>query len=159
MTRYEKLNPYGVEGRMGVEKGSCPGVFEVGGRRVVVMLCADLWHTRSFAEIGRPDLVLVPSFSVTQWPSPRPARMLWRHMAVSRAYEFASFVGISDWGAASAYEGHHSSAAAGWASPCPDSSESFFQPLSRRRISAHVLDFARLDDFRADRLRRNFLAD
>lgn len=81
VTDYEKLNPYGVEGTIGVERGSSPGFFEVGGRRVVVLICADLWHSGSFTDIGRPDLVLVPSFSVTQWPSTRPARILWRHMA------------------------------------------------------------------------------
>lgn len=156
---YEKLNPYGVEAHLGINKGSSIGALEIGGRRVVVMLCADLWHSQSFASVGRPDVLLVPSFSITQWPSPQPARTLWRHMAVSRAYEFATFVGISDWSAASEYEGQRASGAGGWATPCPETGSAFFQPMSRRRLSAHIIDFDRLGRFREDRRRRAFLGD
>jgi predicted amidohydrolase len=156
---YEKRNPYGAETTLGIARGESVGVLEIGGRKVLVLICADLWDSRSFDEIDRPDLVLVPSFSISQWPASRSARTLWRHMAVSRAYEFATFVGISDWGAASEYEGHRSSAVAGWASPCAIPPEPFFRPLSRKRLSVHSLRFDDLDKLTADRRRRGFLVD
>jgi hypothetical protein len=127
--------------------------------RVLVSLCADFWYSELFDRSSLPDLVLVPAFSLTQWPSARSAKLLWRHMAVSRAYEFLTFVGISDWGPASQYRGQRSSAVAGFATPCPKRRETFFLALAPKRIAAFNLDFDRLRAFREDRIRRGFPVD
>jgi predicted amidohydrolase len=85
---YGKLHPYGVELRDGVVPGRLGGGFRVGGRRLRVLLCADLWYSASLTPGAGTDLLLVPAFSVTQWATPAPARALWQHMSVARAYEF-----------------------------------------------------------------------
>lgn len=158
VAEYEKLHPYGIEGALGISKGTRVGMFEVHGRKVLILLCADFWFSKSF-ELGSslPDLVLVPTFSITQRSSPAPARSLWKHMAISRAYEFAAYVGISDWARTCSYHGHQSSAVAGLADPRPPSSNGFYKGLAARRVAPFSLDFSRLQALRDNRRLRDFL--
>jgi predicted amidohydrolase len=158
LCRYEKVNPYGVEHERAVAAGSSPGWFEYAGRQVVVLLCADLWFSRVFHSLPvEADVVLVSSFSVSQKPEPRHPRALWQHMAVSRAYEFGAFVGISDWAHPVEYAGTPSSGVAGLATPNPRLHESFFRPVGDVSFEVFELDFGRLDELRADRRRRGFV--
>ncbi|WP_179154981.1 carbon-nitrogen hydrolase family protein [Microbispora sp. GKU 823] len=155
---YEKLNPYGDERAAGVLGGSRPRAVEVGGHRLLVLLCADFWYFDSLAAESGPDLVIVPAFSVTQRPSPAIARSLWRHMAVSRAYEVTAFVAISDWAHPSAYRGRTGCGVAGFADPNPATSRGLFRGLGNRRLAAFEPDFAALTDLRDNRRNRNFAA-
>ncbi|TMA96326.1 MAG: carbon-nitrogen hydrolase family protein [Deltaproteobacteria bacterium] len=130
--RYEKVRPYAGE-RASVRPGRSIGEFTIAGRRILVLVCADFW----FADVilgatALPDLMLVPALSVTRKPTPEYSRALWRHLAVSRAYEYGVYVGISDW------------------------AEQLFRPLGGSRLMVHELDFDRLEAFRRDRRSRGF---
>jgi predicted amidohydrolase len=71
VSSYHKLRPYGVEGALGVRAGERFGWFEVSGRRVLVLVCADLWFSEVFHQLpAPPDLILVLTFSISQRPSP-----------------------------------------------------------------------------------------
>src|SRR5207244_1755107 len=81
--------------RESVRPGRCIGEFTIAGRRILVLVCADFW----FADVilgatALPDLMLVPALSVTRKPTPAYSRALWRHLAVSRAYEYGVYVGL-----------------------------------------------------------------
>ncbi|MER6945387.1 carbon-nitrogen hydrolase family protein [Nonomuraea sp. NPDC000554] len=155
---YDKLNPYGVERRRGVLPGRGEGVFEVYGRRFHVLLCADLWYSELLARSEATDVVLVPAFSVTQWPTPDPARALWQHMCVARAYEFTAYVAVSDWHHASTYDGQPCAGVTGFADPYPARPGGYFTARPGHPVSAHRLDFDRLDSFRLNRAQRGFNA-
>lgn len=155
---YGKLHPYGVELRDGVVPGRLGGGFRVGGRRLRVLLCADLWYSASLAPGAGTDLLLVPAFSVTQWATPAPARALWQHMSVARAYEFMTYVAVSDWHHETTYHGQPCAGVTGLADPCPAGDSEFFTGLPGAAVTAHRLDFARLDRFRLNRAERNFIA-
>jgi predicted amidohydrolase len=158
---YEKLRPYADE-RKRVQGGGAFGELTIGGRRVMILICADFWFSDVFPRAqALPDLVLVPAFSVSRKPQPDYSRALWRHLAVARAYEFGVFVGISDW----AYRappwkpgdgGRPASAVAGFADATTVDPAHFFVPLAQDWVRVFSLDFARLDSFRADRLGRGF---
>ncbi len=98
ISRYEKLRPYGIESKLGIVPGKLTGQFDVNGCRVLVLICADFWYSEVFLSRlqPRPALILVPTFSISSRAAPVAARSLWRSMAVSRAYEFGAYVGISD---------------------------------------------------------------
>jgi len=154
--RYEKQRPYGTASDQ-VMAGATPGELTIAGRRVLVVVCADFWFSDVFQRLAAlPDLVLVPACSVTRKPTPRFARALWRHMAVARAYEYGTFVAISDWARASSLPGAPG-AVAGFADPTRTEPRQFFSAVGREGLAAHVLDFAALDRFRADRSERRFL--
>ncbi|MGH9195198.1 MAG: carbon-nitrogen hydrolase family protein, partial [Acidimicrobiia bacterium] len=159
VAEYEKLNPYGIEGAFGVSRGELTGSFDLNGSKVLVLLCADFWFSANFAQAqALPDLVLVPTFSITQRTSPRPAKSLWKHMAISRSYEFAAYVGISDWAMSCTYHGQKSSGVAGLANPRPKDGRGFFEAMSSKRIALFTMDFARLHSLRENRRDRGFLA-
>ncbi len=152
VAEYDKVHPYGVEQQTGVIPGAPSHGFELLGRRAQVLLCADLWYSGSLARLADPvDVVLVPAFSVTQWGTPLPARTLWEHMSVARAYEFMTYVAVSDWHHEATYHGHPCAGVTGLANPCPTTGV-FFTPGA----TVHDLDFPRLTAFRADRATRNF---
>jgi len=154
--RYEKVRPYAGE-RERVRPGRCLGEIALGGRRILVLLCADFW----FADVilgatALPDIVLVPALSVTRKPTPEYSRALWRHLAVSRAYEYGVYVGISDWAHDSELPTLPAAGVAGFADPTATDPALFFQPLGDARLAVHDLDLARLEAFRHDRRSRGF---
>ncbi|TMA35625.1 MAG: carbon-nitrogen hydrolase family protein [Deltaproteobacteria bacterium] len=154
--RYEKVRPYAGE-RERVQPGRCVGEIAIAGRRILVLLCADFW----FADVilgatTLPDVVLVPALSVTRKPTPEYSRALWRHLAVSRAYEYGVYVGISDWAHESELPLLPAAGVAGFADPTGTDPEKLFQPLGASALAAHELHFDRLEDFRRDRRSRGF---
>ncbi|MEV0388376.1 carbon-nitrogen hydrolase family protein [Nonomuraea sp. NPDC050643] len=156
LTEYDKVHPYGLELRSGVRPGRPSEGFELHGRRLHVLLCADMWYSASLAGHERLDAVLVPAFSVTRWDGPAPARELWQHMSVARAYEFMTYVAVSDWHHETTYHGHPCAGVTGFADPCPRTHAGFFTGPPDAPVSAHDLDFERLDAFRHDRAARGF---
>ncbi|MGW7477937.1 carbon-nitrogen hydrolase family protein [Nonomuraea muscovyensis] len=161
LAEYGKRHPYGVEHRAGVRPGSAGDGFEVGGRRLHVLICADLWYSADLVRrrAAPIDVLLVPAFSVTQWPAPDPARLLWRHMSVARAYEFMMYVAVSDWHHEAAYDGQRCAGVTGVADPCPSVPGDYFTAGPQAPLWVRDLDFDRLDAFRADRTRRGFTHD
>ncbi|MFG1946601.1 carbon-nitrogen hydrolase family protein [Nonomuraea sp. NPDC048826] len=154
LAEYGKAHPYGVERRDGVVPAPAGVGFEVGGRRVRVLLCADLWYSGSLA--GPPaDVVVVPAFSVTQWPTPGPARSLWQHMSVARAYEFMTYVAVCDWHHEADYHGQPCAGVTGLANPSPADGAGFFTARPSA-VAAYELDFERLGSFRRNRADRSF---
>ncbi|MCF6471235.1 carbon-nitrogen hydrolase family protein [Nonomuraea sp. MG754425] len=156
LLEYDKAHPYGVELRSGVRPGRPGAGFELDGRRLHVLLCADLWYSASLTGREGLDAVLVPAFSVTRWDGPAPARELWQHMSVARAYEFMTYVAVSDWHHETTYHGHPCAGVTGLANPCPQTHAGFFTGPPGAPVSVHELDFDRLDAFRHDRAERGF---
>ena len=155
---YQKMRPYGVEADLGVKAGTHAGSFALRGRTIAVFVCSDFWYSESFFHNGErpPDLVIVTTFSITQRSSPMLARTLWKHMAVARAYEFAAYVGVSDWRAGCTYRGQPSCGVAGLANPRPVGRNGFFSALNRRTLALHELNFERLEGLRTNRSERGF---
>jgi len=151
--RYEKLRPYADE-RTRVREGRSLGEFTVGGRRLLVLVCADFWFSDVFYRAAAlPDLILVPAFSVSRKPTPDYSRTLWRHLAVTRAYEFGAYVGISDWMHTSDWP--TASGVSGFADPTAVDPDRLFTPTGGE-VRVYELDWAALDGFRADRMARGF---
>ena len=172
--RYEKLRPYANE-RGWVSPGSELGELTIGGRNVLVLICADFWFSDLIQRARRlPDLVLVPALSVTRKPTPEYSRALWRHLCIARAYEFGAYVGVSDWGypselvpaaettpdvralRAAGELPRFSSGVAGFADPTTTDPERMFQPVGSSAIRAYPIDFGALETFRRDRIDRGF---
>jgi predicted amidohydrolase len=154
--RYDKLRPYANE-RAIVSPGSRLGEVEVGSRKLLILICADFWFGDLFQRATRlPDLALVPALSVTRKPTPDYARALWRHLAISRAYELGIFIGISDWAHGSRLPLGFASGVAGFADPTSTDPHAFFRPVSEAALATFNLDFAALEAFRADRIERGF---
>ncbi|WP_166427050.1 carbon-nitrogen hydrolase family protein [Nonomuraea mesophila] len=156
LAEYDKVHPYGIERRSGVLPGRPGTGFDLHGRRLRVLLCADLWYSASLAGHDGLDAVLVPAFSLTRWDGPAPARELWRHMSVARAYEFVTYVAVSDWDHEATYLGQPCAGVTGLANPCPPAHTGFFSAPPTAPVSVHTLDFDRLDAFRHDRTARGF---
>jgi omega-amidase len=161
ISRYDKLWPYRIELKLGIAPGTAAGQFDVSECRVLILVCADFWYSSVIMSRlnPRPDLILVPSFSASLRRSPVAARSLWRSMAVSRAYEFGAYVGISDWAHPSDYHGMKSSSVAGLADPRPQNHNGFFSAVGRRTIVAYELDLTRLRWLRQHRSAQAFLSE
>jgi predicted amidohydrolase len=161
IARYEKQRPYGIESQLGVVPGSSMGTFDVAGLRVLVMICADFWY--SAVLLGhlapRPDIILVPTLSISRRPSPEVARSLWKSMAVARAYEFGVYVGISDWAYPAEYHGLRASSVAGFADPRASIRGGFFSSLGKRAIAHYDVHLNRLRALREHRSAHAFLSD
>lgn len=161
ISRYEKQRPYGIESQMGVLPGKSVGTFDAAGLRVLVMICADFWY--SAVLLGhlapRPDMILVPTLSISRRPSPRVARSLWKSMAVARAYEFGVYVGISDWAYPAEYHGLRASSVAGFADPRASIRGGFFSSLGKRAIADYDVQLNRLRALREHRSAHSFLSD
>jgi omega-amidase len=154
--RYEKLRPYASE-RQFIEPGTGLGEFTFCGANVLVLICADFWFVDLVLGATRaPDVVLVPALSVTRKSSPDYSRAMWRHLAISRAYEFGAYVGVSDWAYPSELPIHFTAGAGGFADPTALDPEKFFAPIGEAGVAVHELDFATLDAFRKDRVARGF---
>jgi predicted amidohydrolase len=158
---YDKLRPYGIEGVLGVVPGKAVGQFEIKGCRVLILVCADFWYSKVFIRQirPRPDLILVPTFSISRRSSPRMARSLWRSMAIARAYEFSVYVGISDWAYPCEYHGSKSCSVAGLANPRPADDKGFFDRIGDRSLVKYELDLPRLRELRRHRNEHAFLSD
>lgn len=155
---YDKAHPYGVDAEADVDPGTRRGVVEIGGRRVLVLLCADFWHSALVHESElQTDLIAVPSFSVSRLRPPTPARTIWHHMAIGRAYEFGSFVAISDWATSASFRENPSAGVAGIAHPHPVAGQRLFDPIGRRSLAHRNLDLTVLDRLRDDRSHQRFL--
>ncbi|MCB2203324.1 carbon-nitrogen hydrolase family protein [bacterium] len=153
---YDKLRPYADE-RTRVDPGTRLGEFDVNGRRVMVLVCADFWFSDLFLQAETlPDLVLVPALSVTRKPEPDYSRRLWRHLAISRAYEFGLFVGISDWAHDSELPKLRTSGVGGFADTTQVDPDGFYMPIGSESVRSITPDFAALDRFRHDREARGF---
>jgi predicted amidohydrolase len=155
LASYEKLRPYADE-RSRVQSGGALGELTIGGRNLLVLICADFWFSDVFYRArALPDLVLVPAHSVSRKPSPDYSRALWQHLAVARAYEFGVYVGISDWAHAS-WPGRLSpSGVAGFADPTRTDAGALFDPIGAT-VRVFELDFDALAAFRRDRQVRGF---
>jgi predicted amidohydrolase len=156
LERYEKLRPYALE-RQFVEPGTRIGELIIDGHHLLILICADFWFVDLILRATRaPDLVVVPALSVTRKSTPDYSRSLWRHLAISRAYEFGAYVGISDW----AYPSHlpimFTSGAGGFADPTVIDPARFFTPVPSTGVAVHDVDFGALDAFRRDRRARGF---
>jgi hypothetical protein len=157
VARYEKLWPYGSEVNAGVGEGSATGHFIVEGRRVSVLICSDLWFSQTLTSLTHePEVVIIPSFSITQRDDPRKPRELWKHMLIARAYEHAAYVGVCDWAHPCLFEGLAAAGVSGFANPRPDD-DSFYTANGDRRFRAYRLDFGRLNAFRENRASRGFI--
>ncbi len=155
IARYEKLRPYADE-RLRVQSGGELGEFSIGGRRILVLICADFWFSDLIHRTqALPDLVLVPAHSVTRKPSPLYSRSLWRHLAISRAYEFGFYVGVSDWAHAPSPIGLPASGVGGLADPTTVNPDELYLPIEGE-LQIYPLDFDALDAFRKDRNSRGF---
>lgn len=155
LTRYEKLRPYARE-REWVDAGDALGEMTINGRSILILICADFWFSDLFDRARvLPDLVLVPALSVTRKPTPDYSRALWTHLAISRAYEFGAYVGVSDWAHTPQQKEPFTSGVGGFADPTSVEPESLYQPTDGA-ASVFDLDFARLDEFRRDRTERGF---
>ncbi len=153
---YDKLRPYADE-RERVDAGTRLGVCELGGHRIMVLICADFWFSDLYANIHElPELVLVPALSVTRKPSPDYSRSLWRHLAISRAYEFGVYVGISDWAADSELPRLRTSGVGGFADGATSDPGCFYRAIGDERVLVTDIDFDVLAAFRADREERGF---
>lgn len=157
VSRYEKVRPYGSEIGTGIAGGSKVGHFELQGRKFAVLICSDLWFSDTFTGLTDvPDTILIPSFSITQRDDPRKARELWKHMVIARAYEYTSYVGVSDWAHPCKFEGLCAAGVAGFANPRPNG-DCFYSTNEDLQLKAYDLDYARLDAFRDNRDVRGFL--
>jgi predicted amidohydrolase len=155
--RYEKLRPYAEEAR-GVRPGTVLGELTIGGRDLLVLICADFWYADVFQRLGRlPEVVLVCALSVTRKATGDFARTLWRHLAVTRAYEFGTYVGISDWASDSEVDGLRIGGVGGFADPTATTSDRLFTAIPATGAAVHRLDFAALRDLREERRARGFL--
>jgi predicted amidohydrolase len=154
--RYEKLRPYAAE-RQWVSPGSVLGEVSVAGCNVLVLVCADFWFSDLWPRATRlPDLVCVPALSVTRKPAPDYSRSLWRHLAIARAYEFGTYVGISDWAHPSALPLSFASGVGGFADPTPHDEARMFTPIGDTGVTTVSVDLPALEAFRRDRMERGF---
>ncbi len=84
------------------QAGAATSVFEINGVRVSVLICADVWHAPTVADLrGRIDVLCVPI--KTGVPSDRHvdyARALWHGLALTRAMENGFATAVSDWSSA-----------------------------------------------------------
>jgi len=154
--RYEKLRPYALE-RQFVDPGTRIGEFSIDGRHLLVLICADFWFVDLVLRAtSAPDLIVVPALSVTRKSTPDYSRALWRHLAISRAYEFGAYVGISDWAYPSHLPSMFTAGAGGFADPTAIDPDRFFTPVPSAGVAVFDVDFAALDAFRRDRRARGF---
>ncbi len=155
VARYEKVRPYALE-RERVNDGQAFGEVTIGGRAVLVLICADFWFSDLFARATTlPDVVLVAALSVTRKPTPDYSRALWKHLSIARAYEFGTYVGVSDWAHVPTPEHLFASGVGGLADPTVVDPAAFFTPIEGG-ARLYDLDFERLSAFRKDRRERGF---
>jgi predicted amidohydrolase len=148
---FEKQNPYGSERAARVQEGDGPVVFDAMGVSIGAVICADFWHSECVQRLDpHPDVIAVASFSISRGRAPGAAKELWRHLAVTRAWEHGVHVGISDWSVDSTYGDLRATGLAASVTPTPNRPERFVTPLGNRRVRTVRVDIDRLRAFRAD---------
>lgn len=153
---YTKLRPYFDEQRS-VSPGDTLGEFRTGGRNFLVLICADFWYSDLILSVRTlPDVILVPALSVSRKTGPEYSASLWKHLAISRSYEFGAYIGISDWGKGSTLPKYRTCGVGGLADPTQVDPEKLFSPLIEGGITSYQLDFGALEAFRNDRRMRGF---
>lgn len=153
---YEKRHPYGTEHDLGVRPGNRHADCHIAGWLVSVMICADAWYADHLIKSPiKPDLLVIPSFSTTRRP-PQFARKLWHHLAIARAYEFATYVALADWRPGTTQRGMPCAGTSGMADPAPTDPDAYFIPAADHAISAHQLQMTKLRELRNDRATRRF---
>ncbi len=156
LAEYSKIRPYFNE-QNHVVPGDSFGEFSIGGRNVLVLVCADFWYSDLILKATvAPDIILVPALSVSRKPDPYYSRSLWRHLAVTRAYEFGAYVGISDWDETSVLPKYRTCGVAGLADPVTTVPGRFFTSVDAGGAAIFDLDFAAVEAFREDRRMRGF---
>lgn len=90
------------------QAGDEPGVFELGGIRVGVLICGDMWDPALARELlDHTDLLCIPAkTTVPTLGHADYARRLWWNLALTRAMENGLPIVVSDWA-----EGRHESVA------------------------------------------------
>ncbi|HTK83199.1 MAG TPA: carbon-nitrogen hydrolase family protein [Bacteroidota bacterium] len=152
---YTKLRPYFNE-QQHVVPGDHVGELRINGKNFLILICADFWYSDILHRTTQlPDVLLIPSLSVSRKSDPEYSRSLWHHLAISRAYEFGVYVGISDWSEESKLPKHRTCGVGGFANPAELNSEDFFRPVVDG-VSVVDLDFDALEKFREDRRMRGF---
>jgi predicted amidohydrolase len=153
---YSKLRPYFAE-QENIIPGNTIGEFQINGKNFLILICADFWYSDLILSAAKlPDVILVPSLSVSRKPTPEYSRSLWKNLAISRAYEFGAFVGISDWSKDSTLPKYRTCGVGGFADPSVVEPDGIFTPIAGEGISFFHLDFERLEKFREDRRMRGF---
>ncbi|MBS4027339.1 MAG: carbon-nitrogen hydrolase family protein [Ignavibacteriales bacterium] len=153
---YSKLRPYFHELNH-VFAGDSFGEFQINGKNFLVLICADFWYSDlMFKTKKQPDVILVPSLSVSRKPNAGYSQSLWKHTAITRAFEFGAFVGISDWSENSLLQKNRTCGVGGFTDPTTIQDDNFFYAISSEGISMFKLDFDALDEFRSDRKMRGF---
>ena len=153
---YTKQRPYFNEQNV-VTPGNHVGEFTINGRNFLILICADFWYSDLILNANTlPDVILVPALSVSRKQTPEYSASLWRHLAISRAYEFGVYVGISDWGKDSSLPKHRTCGVGGFADPTQVVPQNLFQSIAETGISVFSLDFSALEKFRDDRRMRGF---
>ena len=153
---YSKLRPYFNEQNQ-ISPGENFGEFRINGKNFLVVICADFWYSDILLRASvLPDVILVPSLSVSRKPDASYSRSLWHHLAVARAYEFGVYIGISDWGESSTLPKYRTCGVGGFCDPASRDARNFFVPISEKGVSMFDLDFEALEEFRADRRMRGF---
>jgi len=154
---YHKRHPFAAEVLAGVGEGAGPAGFDLGGVRVTVAICADLFDPALFRGAGPEDpaAILVCAASTSRKPDPGFARALWTHVAVARAWERNAHVVISDWAHALHRAGMRTCGVSGHADPSRQTPPLFLPtPAPAAWIRLPLEPLARL---RRDRRSRNFL--
>mgnify|MGYP001076675161 CR=1 FL=1 len=79
--------------------GDGPGIFDLDGLRVGILICGDLWRADLVAELrGRVDVLCVPAkTTVPDAGHTDYARRLWSNLALTRAMEAGLPVVVADW--------------------------------------------------------------
>ena len=153
---YTKMRPYFDEQKH-VEPGNIFGEFQIDGKNILVLICADFWYSDLlFQAQTQPDLILVPALSVSRHADANYSRTLWRTLAITRAYEFGAYIGISDWSELSSLPKYRTCGVGGLGDPTVTDPEKFYQPITSDGLTIFPLDFERLEAFRNDRKMRGF---
>jgi len=95
---YYKRVLFGAE-RYACTPGEGPGIFDINGLRVGVLICGDLWEPRHARElVGRVDVLCIPTKTTVPHESYTDyARRLWWNLALTRAMENGLPIVVSDW--------------------------------------------------------------
>ena len=156
IAQYTKLRPYFDELKH-IFPGDAFGEVTINGKNILILICADFWYSDLILSAKQlPDVILIPSLSVSRKPTPEYSRSLWHHLAITRAYEFGAYIGISDWSEHSSLPKLRTCGVGGFADPTSVQPEKFFQPIDESGISMFNLDFEALEKFREDRRMRGF---
>lgn len=151
---YEKTKLYSAE-RDRVESGIGPQDLIINGLRARIFICADFFYSDFFRQ-PVPDILLIAALSASRKTSPHYSQSLWRHTAISRAYETGAFVGISDW-AFNPEKRPTASGVAGFADPTTDDPTRFFSSVGEDPWAVFRVDLAALQAVRRDREAQGFL--